>query len=112
MEKSKKDTLRLLKSLEKIFPEDIATAKNFDYIGDFDKRAIKTLKENGLIEEKQYSLKGLPRGEENKAIFYKITSNGIEFLNGLKQKRTNILLLILTIALSLIGIIQIIILLR
>jgi DNA-binding PadR family transcriptional regulator len=69
----------------------------------FDIDTINTLERNKLIEK-------VPRGTPNvsSAISYRITSLGIQFLNQARQKKTNNLLLTLTIILSLIGIIQII----
>ena len=67
------NALKLLKSLEKIFLKKMGSAKNFNYIGSFDGKTINTLKKNGLIEEKQYSIIGLPKNNPNKAIFPKIT---------------------------------------
>jgi len=113
MEKSKKFALILLRYLEKIFPQDMATSHKdtLKYVGAFDRKVIETLIENKLIEEKEYTIRGEGLPKDTPKLFVpKITSKGIEFLNGLRQKRTNILLLILTILLSLMGIAQILIL--
>ncbi len=105
MADQRKFALILLKYLEKIFPQDMATTqRTMNYVGKFDRNTILTLIDNGLIEEKEYSIKGLPKDMPDKAVVYKITSKGIEFLNGLKQKRTNNLLLILTLITTLIAI--------
>jgi hypothetical protein len=104
MSKYRKEALRLLRNLEKVFPEDM-TAPEFDYLGAFDSKG--TLKDNQLIEYIEHSRQGFT----NKVSVPKITAKGIEFLNGLRQKRTNELLLALTILLFITGIIQIVILL-
>jgi hypothetical protein len=98
-----KSTLMLLEHLEKIFPGDMVTGTDvLTHVG-FDIDTINTLERNKLIEK-------VPRGTPNvsSAISYRITSLGIQFLNQARQKKTNNLLLTLTIILSLIGIIQII----
>lgn len=104
-----KSTLKVLKALEKIFPQDMVSgANNFNYMGTFNIKAIGILVKNKLVEEVPYSVN--PKGivPDDKAIVWRITSLGIEFLNGIRQKRTNTLLLIATILLFLIGVIQLI----
>jgi predicted transcriptional regulator len=106
MDNSRKFAIEILKELEKVFPEDMVTAgSGFNFYGEFDQRAIKTLIDNGLIEEKEYPVKVAERS--TKAIVYKITSKGIEFLNNLEQKKTNKLIIILTLLTVGIGLLQI-----
>ncbi len=114
-----KSTKKLLKYLEEIFPQTIISTplENVDkfnkilkYINNFDEKTFKILEKEELIKHVYYSMVGMPKGKSNKTRATMITSKGVEFLNGLRQKRTNTFLLILTILLSIIGIIQIIIL--
>lgn len=108
---SKKFSVKLLRYLESVFPEDMNTAKkHMNYFGEFNQKAIQTLVDNGLIEEVEYS--AIINEKEEKVIIWKITSKGIEFLNGLRQKRTNMLLLVLTIFTLIIGVLQIILLIK
>jgi len=110
MDKSRKFALKFLKFLERIFPEDMISTTRWDDFGEYNQKVVQTLMDNGLIEIKKYgsSLRN-KEGEEIPVGAYKITSKGIEFLNGLKQKSTNRWIMALTIILTLIGIIQIII---
>ena|SRR5271157_1425904 len=98
-----RSTLKLLEHLERIFPKDMVADSAIAHEAGFDVDTINTLERNKLIEK-------VPKGTLNvsSAVSYRITSLGIQFLNETRQKRTNGLLLALTIILSLIGIIQII----
>jgi hypothetical protein len=99
-----KSTLKLLEHLERIFPRDMVTGSDaLTRVASFDVDTINTLERNKLIEK-------VPKGSLNQssAVSYRITSLGIQFLNQARQKKTNNLLLTLTIILSLIGIIQIV----
>lgn len=107
MDKAKKYALKFLKNLEGIFPYDMIHSFKSRDIGEYSPIAVQTLLDNGLIEPKEYPIKGLPKDEPNKVRTYKITSKGIEFLNGERQKKTNRLLIYLTILLIVIGIIQV-----
>jgi len=98
-----KPTLRLLEYLENIFPRDLVTNSNLLASLGTDVDTIITLERNKLIEK-------VPRGTPNvsSAISYRITSLGIQFLNQARQKRTNELLLVLTIIFTLSSIAQIV----
>ena len=112
MDNSRKFAIEILKELEKVFPEDMVSAgSGFNFYGEFDQKAIRTLIDNGLIEEKEYAINGNIRGSPTKAVVYKITSKGIEFLNNLEQKRTNKLIVVLTILTAVLGFFQILIML-
>ncbi len=103
-----KSTLKLLEHLERIFPKDMVTGSGtLTSVDGFDVDTITTLERNKLIEK-------VPRGTPNlsSAVSYRITSLGIQFLNQAGQKKTNKLLLILTIVLSLLGIVQVVLMLR
>lgn len=109
MDKSKKFVLNFLKDLEKIFPNDqVNTIHSMD-LRDYDSKAVQTLLDNDLIEPKEYNARGVTEDISIRIASYKITSKGIEFLNGLKQKTTNRWIITLTIILTIMGTIQIII---
>ena len=98
-----KPTLRLLEYLEEIFPRDLVTNSHLLASLGTDIDTINTLERNKLIEK-------VPRGTPNisSAISYRITSLGIQFLNQARQKRTNDLLLVLTIIFTLFSLAQVI----
>lgn len=107
MAKIRKDSIKLLKKLEKIFPgDDIISNKVIFRLGGTLK-ILSLLEQKNLIEKSKYKIIGLPNQETHKIEGYSLTSFGLELLNGLKQQRTNLLLVILTILLFIIGIIQI-----
>jgi len=118
--KKKKASIELLKKLEKTFPgdsllNDLNNSLTLQNIGvDEDTfRRLKILERSGLIIGFKYKLEGFPESEKVKTIdAIKITPAGIDFLNGLKQKKTNIILIILTILMTLIGGIQIFLLIK
>ena len=113
MGKSRRFAIRELKYLDKIFPQDMLTADRDPLRGPsrINQKVMKTLQDNGLIEHIKYPVKEPPKGVLTDVYIPKITVKGIEFLNGLRQKRTNTLLLILTILIAITSIFQIIILL-
>ncbi len=112
-----KKSIKLLKKLEKTFPGDslINDSGKPSKTGVSEKtfNLLKILEKSGLIVGWAYRLEGLPGPEKEKRIeAVKITSAGINFLNGLKQNRTNFLLVLLTGLMILIGGIQIYLLLK
>ena len=102
-----KATLKLLEYLEKIFPRDMVTDSGTLAIIDSDIDTIETLERNKLIEK-------VPKGSTNmsSALSYRVTSLGIQFLNQARQKRTNSLLLSLTIIFTLLSLVQIVVMLK
>jgi DNA-binding PadR family transcriptional regulator len=98
-----KPTLKLLEYLENIFPRDLVTDSSLLASLGTDVDTITTLERNKLIEK-------VPRGTPNisSAISYRITSLGIQFLNQARQKRTNELLLTLTIIFTLFSLAQVV----
>jgi len=107
--KSIKFMLSLLRNLEGDFdnwviPTDILFKHGFQ------QSVLDMLSKNELIEEKNYKLLGFPKNEKAHYMKgYRITALGINFLNGLEQKRTNNIILFLTISLIIIGVLQLII---
>lgn len=102
----KKNSIKILRDLEKAFPgdslvNDLGLSSQLGIDEDTFK-LLKKLERSGLISAIAYKTEGLP--EEKVLQSPIITPKGIDFLNGLRQKRTNLLLLILTIF-SLLGII-------
>jgi hypothetical protein len=97
-----KTTLRLLEYLERIFPRDLVTDSGTLAVIDSDVDTISTLERNKLIER-------VPKGAPNlsSALSYRITSLGIQFLDQSRQKKTNRLLLALTIIFTLSSLVQI-----
>ena len=102
-----RDTLKLLEYLEKIFPRDLVTDSGTLAVVNSDIDTIETLERNKLIER-------VPKGTPNlsSALSYRITSLGIQFLNQARQKRTNDLLLTLTIVFTLLSLAQIFLMLK
>ena len=102
-----RDTLKLLEYLEKIFPRDLVTDSGTLAVVNSDIDTIETLERNKLIEK-------VPKGTPNlsSALSYRITSLGIQFLNQARQKRTNDLLLTLTIVFTLLSLAQIFLMLK
>jgi len=98
-----KESLRLLEYLEKIFPSHIITdSKTLAELG-HDAGVISTLEKDKLIEKSSRATPNL-----SSAISYRITSLGIQFLDQARQKRTNSLLLVLTILFTLFSLAQLI----
>ncbi len=111
MNQSRKKTIKLLKDLEKVFPGDslVNDLGSPSKLGTDDNtfKLLKKLERSKLISAIAYRTEGLP--EEKIIQSPIITTKGLEFLNGLRQRRTNTLLIILTILMALIGGSQIII---
>jgi hypothetical protein len=103
-----RSTLKLLEYLEKIFPRDMVTdSSTLASVDSFDVDTIITLERNKLIEKVS---KGTPN--VSSALSYRITSLGIQFLNQARQKRTNTLLLTLTIIITLFSLVQIVLMVK
>lgn len=102
-----KSTLMLLEYLEKIFPRDMISDSSLAREAGFDVDTVNTLERNKLIEK-------VSKGTLNvsSAVSYRITSLGIQFLNQARQKRTNSLLLTLTIIFTLLSLVQIVLMLK
>ena len=99
-----KSTLRLLEYLEKIFPRDLITnSSTLAQIG-AEVETITILERNKLIEKDS---KGTPN--VSSALSYRITSLGIQFLNQARQKKTNELLLTLTVIFTVFSLAQLIV---
>lgn len=106
-----KKSIKLLKKLEKSFPGDslINDSGKPSEIGVSGEtfRLLKILEKSGLIVGWAYRMEGLPGPEKEKRIeAVKITPAGMDLLNGLKQRRTNFWLIILTILIFIIGVVQ------
>src|SRR3990170_3811982 len=109
---SEKKSTKLLKRIEEGFPGDslVNETNKPSIVGvdleDF--KLLKMLEKSELITATKYGIEGLPESEKLKHLEVpKITLKGIEFLNGERQKRTNDLILFLTILTVIIGGIQI-----
>lgn len=98
-----KPTLRLLEYLEQIFPRDLVTNSSTLAEVETDADTIITLERNKLIEKVPKGTPGM-----SSAISYRITSLGIQFLNQARQKKTNELLLSLTIIFTLFSLAQVV----
>lgn len=98
-----KSTLRLLEYLEKIFPQDIVTDSATLASINSDIEIINALERNKLIEKIPRATAGV-----SSAISYRITSLGIQFLDQTRQKRTNNLLLALTIIITIFSLLQLV----
>ncbi len=93
---SRKFALSLLQNLENAFPKWTLSSKVIIKCG-YHPATLETLRKNGLIRMSKIPLIGIPKKEDAKFIeAYQITSDGISFLNSLKQKKTNSRLLVLT----------------
>ncbi len=104
--------IKLLKHLESVFPlYDELVKGDLDRMKTEDKRSFEILKKNKLIKEARTPWPKYLKSERTpkELITWEITPKGIEFLNGLRQKRTNNLLLALTVILTIIGLFQIIV---
>lgn len=110
-----KKSIKLLKKIERTFPgdsliNDKSSPLTLRDIGTDEEtfNLLKILEKSGLIVGWAYRVEGLPKKEKEVRIeAVKITPLGIELLNGLRQKRTNTILIILTFLMTLIGCIQI-----
>ncbi|HTZ41937.1 MAG TPA: hypothetical protein VMC07_01890 [Candidatus Omnitrophota bacterium] len=106
MQNEAKAALRLLDYLEKIFPKHIVTdSRTLAELGN-DADVIDALEKDGLVERTSRATPNL-----SSAVSYRITSLGIQFLNQARQKKTNQLLLILTVLFTLFSLAQLIIML-
>ncbi len=104
----KRKTLALLKKLEKIFPVDNFMSKKIVLKReDYDPVALEILKSSKLIKETTHGKVEIPGEGILPLGGIKLTPLGVEFLNGLKQKQTNLLILILTLLTVILGGIQI-----
>jgi len=109
----RKDSIKYLKKLEKVFPGDsLINDKGPATIGAGEEtfKLLKKLERSGLISAIGYKTEGLP--EEKVLQSPIITSKGIDFLNGLKQNTTNTILIILTFLMAITSITQIILLIK
>ena len=114
-----KHTFHLLETLETQFPDWILPAdvwmtnlegSKIDHFVDLNKR-IDSLCESKLVESKKYiahGTDGTDKKVEMPAFKYRITPLGLDFLNNLRARKTNKLILFLTISLFVIGFIQIV----
>lgn len=108
-ENAQQEAIRLLKSLEKIFPADNFISSRWTSPKEHNAAAYFILKENKLIEAAPRAKVNIPGEGIQSIVGYRITPLGMEFLNGLKQQRTNRWLFWLTTITVIIGTIQIII---
>lgn len=112
-----KKSIKLLKRIEKTFPGDsLLNDGNYPAkIGTDEEtfRLLKILEKSELISATKYRLEGLPESEPIKHIEVpRVTLKGVEFLNGLKQRQTNRLIIFLTILTVIIGGVQIYLMLK
>lgn len=93
---SRRFALLLLETLEGVFPKWTTSSEVIIKWG-YQEGTLETLRKNNLIEMTNIEITGLPKEEGKKFIeAYKITADGINFLNSLKQKKMNERLLRLT----------------
>ncbi len=98
-----KSSLRLLEYLEKIFPSQVITdSRTLAELG-HDVDIINILERDKLIEKTSRATPNI-----SSAISYRITSLGIQFLDQARQKKTNRLLLVLTILFTIFSLAQLI----
>ena len=115
-----KKSIKLLKKIEGMFPGDSLMndrnnplAMQNIVVDEETFHSLKILEKSGLISATKYKVEGLPPSEDVRTIdAVKITPAGIDFLNGLKQKRTNFWLITLTILMIFVGGIQIYLMLK